>query len=110
MGTFSRGRMVKPFEEAAFSLPVGEISKPVKTRFGYHLILVEKKEPGRQKSFEEVREKLIEEAKKKAESDVITDYWLKIRDDPRVKLNEKAIDACLDKPDWSLGEEAPSSP
>ncbi len=38
LGEFGRGRMVPSFEEAAFALGVGEISKPVKTRFGYHLI------------------------------------------------------------------------
>ena len=40
LGTFDRNRMVKPFTDAAFSLPVGEISQPVRTRFGYHLIQV----------------------------------------------------------------------
>lgn len=38
LGTFGRGRMVEAFEEAAFSLKPGEISGPVRTRFGYHLI------------------------------------------------------------------------
>jgi parvulin-like peptidyl-prolyl isomerase len=37
---FERGRMVPPFEEAAFSLEPGDLSEPVKTRFGYHLIKV----------------------------------------------------------------------
>jgi len=40
LGTFDRKRMVAPFTEAAFSLPVGELSQPVRTRFGYHLIEV----------------------------------------------------------------------
>ena len=40
LGTFDRKRMVAPFTEAAFALPVGRISEPVQTQFGYHLIEV----------------------------------------------------------------------
>lgn len=41
LGWFGRGAMVAPFEEAAFSLPVGEVSEPISTTFGVHLIEVE---------------------------------------------------------------------
>lgn len=52
LGTFRRGQMVPSFEEAAFAMKPGELSEPVKSQFGYHLIKVESRET---KPFEEVK-------------------------------------------------------
>lgn len=49
LGFFSAFRMVYPFEKAAYDTPVGEISMPVKTRFGYHLVKTTDKREGRGK-------------------------------------------------------------
>ena len=38
LGYFGRGMMVKPFEETAFKLEKGQMSEPIKTEFGYHII------------------------------------------------------------------------
>ena len=45
LGEFTHGQMVKEFDEAAFGLPVNKVSDPVKTQFGYHLVMVTKKVP-----------------------------------------------------------------
>ena len=55
LGSFSRGRMVKPFDDAAFSLNEGEISEIVETRFGFHIIKLEKIEPAYTRTLEEAR-------------------------------------------------------
>lgn len=45
LGYFTKGQMVKEFEDACFSMEVGEVSSPIKTQFGYHLIyLTDKKD------------------------------------------------------------------
>lgn len=59
LGFFPRGKMVKEFENAAFSLPVGAVSQPVKSDFGFHLIKVEATKPARNVSFEEVQSEII---------------------------------------------------
>lgn len=52
---FGRDRMTPAFEKAAFALPIGQVSDPVKTDFGYHLIKVEARKEASQRSFEEAK-------------------------------------------------------
>ncbi len=59
LGYFQRGRMVKEFDDAAFSMPVGTYSKtPVKTDFGYHVIKVEDKRDAPPPPFDQVKDQV----------------------------------------------------
>lgn len=58
LGTIERGTMVPEFEKAAYALKVGEVSAPVKTRFGFHIIRVTRREERPAAPFAQVREEL----------------------------------------------------
>jgi peptidyl-prolyl cis-trans isomerase D len=58
LGTFPREAMVKPFADKAFSMKAGDISDPVRTRFGWHIIKVEKVNPAKTRSLDEAREEI----------------------------------------------------
>ncbi|PKM87975.1 MAG: foldase [Firmicutes bacterium HGW-Firmicutes-12] len=75
LGYFTRGKMVPEFDQAAFSLKEGEISEPIKTEFGYHIILVVDKKDKQEANYDEnksaVKDALLEQ-------DMQTEYetWL----------------------------------
>ena len=59
LGYFGKGQMLKPFEDAAFALEVGQISDPVQTQFGWHIIKVEEKRDRPTPKFEDVKDPIM---------------------------------------------------
>ena len=64
LGSFSKGRMAKPFEDAAFSMEVGTISQPVKSEFGYHIIKVVEHRQEETKPLDDSRKDQIRQSEK----------------------------------------------
>ena len=64
LGVITRGQMVKPFEDAVFSMAEGDIEGLIESKFGFHIIKLTELIPERQQTLEEVREQIIAEARK----------------------------------------------
>jgi peptidyl-prolyl cis-trans isomerase D len=73
LGWVERGAMVKPFEDALFAMKAGEISGPVKTEFGFHVLQLREQKGGQERSFEEVRDQLAAEQLKADSENAFSD-------------------------------------
>jgi peptidyl-prolyl cis-trans isomerase C len=91
-----KGDMVPRFEEKAFSMKVGEISDPVLTPYGYHLIRLDKTSPARQKSFAEVRVQLEEQAREKHRERIQTQYLTEIYK-PELQVTKESMENALER-------------
>ncbi len=94
LGFFSRGKLNPDIEAAAFSIKPGELSDPVLTKQGYHLIRVEEKKPEKLLPFAEVKQKIVdqlreERARKKVNDDADAFYEQVYREEQLKKPAEK---------------------
>lgn len=87
LGLFPQGQMVAPFDKAVFALEVGELSEPVRTTFGFHLIRLEDKVEAGVKSLTEVKDQiektLRQDRAKEAALGFVDDIMVFIEEDPQ---------------------------
>ncbi|WP_276863409.1 peptidylprolyl isomerase [Anaerococcus tetradius] len=96
LGSFGKGQMVKEFEEAAFSMKEGEISNPVKSQFGYHIIKIN--------SISDSYEKSKEEITKKIKDKKYADYIKKLHDEAHVVTEQDSKQKAKDSKKESTTE------
>ena len=97
---FARGDMDPAFAAAAFALAKpGDVSEPVLSQFGWHVIKFESRTPAGVRSFDEVRDSIIADARKKYIDDKRDAVINTIRGDPAMKVNQPAVDALVVRAD-----------
>lgn len=96
LGLFGRGAMVKPFEDAAFSLKkVGDVTGPVETQFGYHVIRLVERKPESTIPFEQVKDKLVRDETLKFKRAAIAREYERIGKLPGIEVDQAAISALV---------------
>jgi peptidyl-prolyl cis-trans isomerase C len=88
LGYFTRDQMVPEFSEVAFGLDKGQVSGPVKTQFGWHVLKVEDKRMREPPPFDQVRGEIEQFASRKAQVDLVT----KLRADAKIERLDKAAE------------------
>ncbi len=91
LGKFGQGRMVPEFERAAFGLKVGELSEPVKTQYGWHLILVSEREDGERKPFDQVKEQIKTTLRNKQLQDNVQAKFEGLKKAANVQIDEGVL-------------------
>lgn len=86
LGFFGKGKMAPQFEAKAFSMQPGEISEPVETKFGYHIIKVEAKKEAGIEPFEQVKDKVKERLKAFIKKTKTEEFMAKAYKDAGVEL------------------------
>jgi peptidyl-prolyl cis-trans isomerase SurA len=97
LGPFSRGRMVKEFDEVAFKLNVNEVSAPVKSPFGFHLIKVTSIEPS--PSLEMEKEELKQIYQRTRFNADNSAYIASLKDELNFQINQSVFDEIVAKND-----------
>jgi peptidyl-prolyl cis-trans isomerase C len=88
LGYFQRGKMVKPFEDAAFSMKVGEVSDIVETQFGYHLIKVTDRQDPKTATLDDVKGQVENLLNRRAKDKAIGEYVSKLREPAKIDYAE----------------------
>jgi peptidyl-prolyl cis-trans isomerase C len=91
LGLFSQGQMVPEFESAAAKLKVGEISEPVKTRFGYHIIKVTDKKMGKPIEFEKIKNNIRQRLAAEKQKEFFDTYINDLKNQYKVEINKEAV-------------------
>ncbi|MFM7142905.1 MAG: peptidylprolyl isomerase [Alphaproteobacteria bacterium] len=92
LGWFGRGRMVPEFEEVAFALEPGKVSDPVKSPYGWHVILVEEVKRGEPDPFDQVKEQIRIMLRNQAVQSRVDGYYGQLKEAARFAIDEQAIE------------------
>jgi foldase protein PrsA len=88
LGSFRRGQMVPAFDKVAFSEPVGAISAPVKSPFGYHIIQVTARDPGQKATLASATDRITDMLRQQQESPLIQPFLQNLQQKATIQVTD----------------------
>jgi foldase protein PrsA len=88
LGSFRRGQMVPAFDKYAFSAPIGQISPPIKSPFGYHIIQVESRTPGQKATLQSATPQIIDTLRQQQEAPLIQPFLQGLQQKATIVVND----------------------
>lgn len=91
LGYFSRGQMIPAFEKAAAALKVGELSQPVRTDYGYHIIKVIDKKTGPTVEFDRIKDMIVQRLSGERQKEAFEKYIEEVKKNYKIEVNKEAL-------------------
>jgi peptidyl-prolyl cis-trans isomerase C len=97
LGFFRWGRMVPEFQEVAFKMKEGEISRPVETKYGWHIIMLVERRDVEQPPFEEAKGLIEGQLSRKKKEERVVEYYANLKKKVGFKIDEDALSMLMTK-------------
>jgi foldase protein PrsA len=88
LGFFRKGQMVPAFEHYAFTGPIGKISAPIKSPFGYHVIQVEERKPGTTANLATAHDQIQQQLRQQQEAPLIPSFLQRLQSSANIKIDD----------------------
>jgi len=88
LGSFRQGQMVPAFDKYAFSAPIGQISPPIKSPFGYHIIQVESRTPGQKATLADATPQILQTLRQQQEAPLIQPFLQGLQQKATIVVND----------------------
>jgi foldase protein PrsA len=98
LGFFGKGQMVPSFQAAAFSSPVGTITAPVKSPFGYHIIQVEEKKPATKATLASAHDQIVTQLKQQQQSQQIPIFLQQLKSTAKIDVYDDSLKDAFPSP------------
>lgn len=109
LGFFRRGQMVPAFDKAAFTLPINQISQPVHSPFGYHIIQVEERQTGEKATLASTHDRIADMLRQQQEAPLMQPFMMGLQQKAQITVNDPRFASLFPSPAPQPSTEATSA-